>query len=298
MGVIKFFVDVLMAFVPPLMFVPQLLNMKKEMNAGGYSKYVSLLVILSNLLRLCYRIGVAFSAALVLQSVLQVFLQLYIVYEILKIQEKCDSAPSSQRRHSLWTKKYLGDFWDWDVFRYYVYAVASVGAALLAVSLLMSRWHWFFGLVGVASTATEAFLSLPQYLKNRRERSTEGLSIVVVCVWAGGDFLKLVYHAATHQPALFGWCAFVQLVIDSRIAYQFTEYSQKPFMTQVNANLSTICSALPVNYLPVTIPPIGLDVDTPPESVTPDPDINVGVDSEGNVHIPAAPSVSSEPHVF
>lgn len=277
MGILKFFFDAMMAFVPPFLFVPQLISMKKEMNTNGYSKVVSLLFIVSNILRLCFRIGVNFSTALVLQSMLQISVQMYAVYEILKIQEKCDFVPVSHRQNAF-VRKYLGDFWDWNEFRYYVIAVSSFGAVMFIISLLLSPFYWYFEFIGLVSTVIEAVLSLPQYLKNRRERSVEGLNILVVCSWACGDFFKLVYYSSTRQPLLFCWCSLVQLVIDSCIIHQFLEYSQKPLATLMNSNLTALYSAIPINYLPISIPPVGLE----PRSETPDPDRKPDTDSEEN----------------
>lgn len=279
MGVIKFFFDCMMALIPPLMFVPQLINMKKEMNVRGYSKVVSLLIIVSNLMRLCYRIGVEFSHALVFQSIFQVMLQIYVVYEILKMQEKFDSVPASQR-HDSRIRKYIGNFWDWDEFKYYMIAIASIAAGLFTVSILMSPFYWYFEVVGIVSILMEAVLSLPQYLKNRRERSVEGLSILVVCGWVCGDAFKLAYYFITRQPILFCWCSFAQLTIDGAILYQFSVYSQKSIKSLVSSNISTLYSAIPANYLPVSIPPVGLD-DSESEKSEPDknPDTDIKDDS-------------------
>ena len=278
MGVIKFFFDCMMALVPPLMFVPQLINMKKEMNVRGYSKVVSFLIIISNIMRLCYRIGVEFSHALVFQSIFQISLQIYVVYEILKMQAKFDSVPTSQR-HNSWMRKYLGNFWDWDEFKYYMISIASIAAGLFTVSILMSPFHWYFEFIGIISIFIEAVLSLPQYLKNRREHSVEGLSILVVCAWVCGDAFKLVYYSTTRQPILFCWCSFAQLVIDSSIVYQFSLYSQKSIKTLVSSNISTLYSAIPANYLPVSIPPVGLNDSESEKSET---DKKGDTDSEDN----------------
>lgn len=259
MGVIKFFFDIMMACIPSLMFMPQLIKMKKEMNASGYSKVVSLLIIIAHVLRLCFRLGVKFSTALIIQSIFQISLQTYALYEILKIQAKCDPVLSISQRQNTWIKKYLGDFWDWNEFKNYGIAIASICAGTFTFSLAMIPFHWYFELLGLISISIEAILSLPQYLKNRREHSVEGLSVLVVCCWTCGDIFKLTYHITTRQPIHFCCCSFSQLVIDSSVLYQFLLYSQKSFWELVTSNINTLRDAIPMNYLPVSIPPVGLD---------------------------------------
>lgn len=80
--------------------------------------------------------------------------------------------------------------------------------------------------VGYTSLTIEACLVLPQIIKNIRQRSTAGISILLILTWVGGDCIKLVYYIVDNQPTPFiVGCAF-QIFLDIIVVAQIVYYSR------------------------------------------------------------------------
>jgi uncharacterized protein with PQ loop repeat len=86
----------------------------------------------------------------------------------------------------------------------------------------------YFEVLGILALGVEATLGVPQFIKNLRRQSTEGLSLPMVVGWTAGDTLKTVYFVLRAVPSQFIWCGVFQIVVDLGILVQFSTYSKKP----------------------------------------------------------------------
>ena len=91
----------------------------------------------------------------------------------------------------------------------------------------------------------EALLGIPQFLRNLRLKSTEGMSVKMVSLfdrslfsctvhclwqvllWASGDIFKTVYFILRNAPKQFWICGILQISIDVAILGQVLLYSNK-----------------------------------------------------------------------
>ena len=83
----------------------------------------------------------------------------------------------------------------------------------------------FVETTGYASLLTEALLAVPQLLKNYVNKSTVGMSYLMVLLWAGGDLFKTVYFLVKQVPLQFVVCGVIQVTIDMLIMAQVSLYS-------------------------------------------------------------------------
>lgn len=84
----------------------------------------------------------------------------------------------------------------------------------------------FVETLGYASLLTEALLAVPQLLKNYNDKSTVGMSYLMVLLWMGGDLFKTGYFIAKQVPAQFVVCGVIQVTIDTLILAQVSIYSK------------------------------------------------------------------------
>jgi len=79
--------------------------------------------------------------------------------------------------------------------------------------------------IGFLAVFFEALLGTPQFLRNYRLKSTEGMSVKMVLMWTSGDIFKTVYFLVRHAPAQFWLCGALQISIDIAILCQVMIYS-------------------------------------------------------------------------
>lgn len=85
----------------------------------------------------------------------------------------------------------------------------------------------FVEAVGYASLLTEAFLAVPQLIKNYNSKSTIGMSQSMVLLWAAGDLFKTSYFIVKHVPMQFIVCGVIQVTVDLMILAQISIYSRR-----------------------------------------------------------------------
>lgn len=90
----------------------------------------------------------------------------------------------------------------------------AVGAA---VTYLLLPIDWFMEFVGFMALFIEAMLGSPQFLRNYKTKSTEGMSIQMVLMWLIGDLFKTCYFVFRDAPAQFWICGTLQV----RILFSF-----------------------------------------------------------------------------
>lgn len=107
--------------------------------------------------------------------------------------------------------------------------VWAIGAA---VTYLMLPTVWFMEIMGFLAVFIEAMLGkyrfkvcfvifnskindlgAPQFLKNFRTKSTQGMSIQMVMMWLVGDMFKTGYFIVRDAPTQFWLCGSLQVSI-------------------------------------------------------------------------------------
>ena len=195
-----------------------------------FSTYVSLVLIVSNVLRLFFFWLAPFDGALAVQSVVMVAVQLALVELITRVRREQRMLPSTLFLRISWRFKDLQRyFWQWDDFLSYVMFLSAFSVALVPVCLVGQYIPWFVQLLGLVSLGLEAMQGIPQLVRNRQEGvGVEGLSWVLVLAWLIGDIAKSIYfalHAQLPQQFLVG--GIIQVCVDLVIVYQMWAYRRR-----------------------------------------------------------------------
>jgi len=80
---------------------------------------------------------------------------------------------------------------------------------------------------GFASVFTEAMLAAPQFYRNYVNKSTDGMSVVMVLMWTSGDIFKSSYFILRSSPTQFWLCGLLQVTLDLMVLSQVYMYSKK-----------------------------------------------------------------------
>lgn len=85
---IRKFFDLLLIFGPNLAFVSQIHQFRSSKSNEGFSKKISLFLLLANIFRIFFWFGKRFEYTLLAQSIVSLCMQLFVLYECLKVSPK------------------------------------------------------------------------------------------------------------------------------------------------------------------------------------------------------------------
>lgn len=247
--------DGIMIFGPNIGFIAQILKFREAKSSGGFSKFVSLILLIANILRIFFWIGKRFSAVLLYQSILSIIMQIIVLRECLRLApintysvKKSGYAYTADEHSDLHIKPVkfadLKNFWNWPFLIDYIYTLTVFTISLGFISNIIGyQTVQYIETIGVISASVEACIGLPQVISNYKSRSTDTLSVFMIITWMFGDTFKTVYFLKTAAPLQLVICGLVQLTIDliliSQIVY-YTKFSKNPTTKGKNDSIPDI----------------------------------------------------------
>ncbi|XP_054282004.1 solute carrier family 66 member 2-like isoform X2 [Macrosteles quadrilineatus] len=220
-------------------FIPQYREIKRKGDAEGFSLYVCLVLLISNILRILFWCGKKFETPLLIQSMIMTVAMFFMIHVCVSVKNKSQiirgpdrlftGAPSVQVvrpavRRSLMDFEWRY-FWQWTDFWSYVECVLSVTLMFSLTTFVLRDSKFYIEALGFAALFTEAMLAVPQLVQNFRNKSTEGMSVLMVVMWLFGDCFKTTYFILRDAPAQFWLCGSLQIVIDIFILGQVYWYN-------------------------------------------------------------------------
>ncbi|XP_071959180.1 solute carrier family 66 member 2-like isoform X2 [Antedon mediterranea] len=213
-------------------YIPQYLQIKRTDNADGFSTYVCLALILANLLRILFWFGHPFEFPLLAQSVIMLATMLVMLHLCTQVKAMQEIS-TRKRKFTDFDARY---FWQWSRFRDYVLFLAVFTLTGALVNYLFLGFFVYVELIGFLAVFTEAMLGSPQFYRNLQNKSTQGMSVQMVCFWLSGDLFKTGYFVVNEAPMQFWVCGVLQVSIDVAILLQVYCYrGQQPRRKVVQA---------------------------------------------------------------
>lgn len=218
----------ILVFATNIAFIPQYLQIE---NTGktGFSKYVCLVFIVSNILRLFFRVGKVFSIYLVLQSVITIFTQLAILEAI--VSKNKNKATIIRDKSKSFIVKFLSSFWEWDDFLHYVFFIAAFNGLMALFTYLSRNLSLYFEVIGFFALCLDCTMGIPQIIKNFKYRSTNGLSTSLIIFWVLSDICKAFYYTTIEVPSQFNAAVSIQILMDLVLLFQCFFYGKNFVLT-------------------------------------------------------------------
>ncbi|UJR26547.1 hypothetical protein I4U23_007870 [Adineta vaga] len=231
----------LIVFGGVLPYIPQYLIIKRKQNAEGFSNYVCLTLLVANIIRIEFWFGKHFEIPLLLQSIVMIFcmlimLELWTRIHALTMRRQIDTEESVVGSKEQLTEEFLDKrftdfevdyFWRWTTFASYLQFLCIITFIFSVMTWLLLNNVVYIETIGFLAVVCEALLGIPQFLRNYRLKSTEGMSVKMVLLWASGDIFKTVYFIIRNAPKQFWLCGILQISIDIAILFQVMLYSRK-----------------------------------------------------------------------
>jgi uncharacterized protein with PQ loop repeat len=203
--ILKACADILMVFVPSIGYFFQAMKFKQTKSSKGFAKFLCLLLLLANILRIFFWMGKRFTLTLLFQAIVVVISQIYLIHVYLEFQE---DQPFYNKERTItdyltnW-KETLNpkNIWNWaDEVEYYKFIVFLFFIFSIMCSLAGFKNTKFFEVIGTISVSCETFIEIPQILENYKTKNTQNLSGAMVLMWFLGDLFKTTYNLMYKSP--------------------------------------------------------------------------------------------------
>ncbi|CAD1472005.1 unnamed protein product, partial [Heterotrigona itama] len=212
-------------------YVPQYKEIKKRNSAEGFSLYVCFTLLIANTLRIFFWFGKHYEIPLLLQSICMIVTMFIMIKlcinvqsrnQVIKARERVFSGISNCRGktiniysnvsliHNTYTDFDANFFWKWTDFQSYVDFMLLFATLIGVLTYLLVDIPIFVETIGLLAVLTEAMLGIPQFFRNFFNKSTNGMSIVMVAMWTLGDAFKTCYFVIREAPIQFEVCGTLQ----------------------------------------------------------------------------------------
>lgn len=202
-------------------YVPQYREIKKSDNAEGFSLYVCLALLVANTLRIFFWFGKHYEVPLLLQSIFMIFTMFIMIKLCINVQNRNQVIKVKERVFLDFDTKF---FWKWTNFRSYLDFMLLFATLVGVLTYLLIDIPIFVETIGLLAVLTEAMLGIPQFLRNFFNKSTSGMSILMIAMWTLGDAFKTCYFIVRGAPIQFEVCGTLQVIIDIAILIQVFVY--------------------------------------------------------------------------
>ncbi|MCQ2819897.1 MAG: PQ-loop repeat-containing protein [archaeon] len=211
-------VDISFIILPNIGYLHQSLKIYKLKQSIGFSKTVPLILISSFILRVYFWLGERFGKAVLMNAILGIFTQLFLLYVLVKYSEK-------KKTTDLLSFK---DFWNWTYYFDYILFISFFIVLLSTVSNFfgLDNTYYIF-LLGTISAMIEATLDLPQVIEMCKTKNPNTISYFLVLSWFTGDLCKMTYFIARDQPKQLIGCTIFQLSTDIFVIGQIAYFKRK-----------------------------------------------------------------------
>ena len=212
--------DLFMIFGPSINYLFQIFKFKKTKSSKGFSTYLCLVTILSHTFRIFFWLIEKFKKALLIQSILVVIMQLYLIYLCIKYkelgpdydQETINDIEINKISANIfcdWRKTLnIKLIWKWkNIIEYYKFYFFVV--FLLFLLYFCCDNTYYSNVVGSLSVFLEIISSFPLIIELYRTKNQKNISKIMVLMWFIGNSLKVFYNIYNKSP--------IQLIVGSYI---------------------------------------------------------------------------------
>ncbi|CAO3612808.1 unnamed protein product [Cunninghamella blakesleeana] len=226
-----------MVIAPVFGYIDQYRIIYQSKTSQGFNVKVCGILLIANILRIFYWIGERFDKTLLLQSIVMIFSQLFLLEIVIRYRPITEGNILYDDRSSIsslsieadhpwvraWHKRKL--FWNWPDMMDYLNFLLAFTTCCALLFMFLYRIPYFIEILGIISLGIESTLPIPQCISNFKNRSVEGFSLLVLLSWFIGDSFKVFYYIFTRAPFQFIGCGITQLSVDILIVFECILFS-------------------------------------------------------------------------
>lgn len=212
---------------PLTSYLDTILSIHRNKSSSGFSIDVCGIMLVASFLRINFWIGDRFASTLLVQSLVMVVTQFFLLYECLEHRQLNLKNRSISRRP--WA------LWQWNDKRAYWRFLAHFAITLGVLQFVFGTHPVYVSILGTVALGIEATLPIPQFLNNKKIRSVDGVRISMLASWVFGDACKLIWLFLGNEAVSlqFKLCAIVQTFFDAGIAVQWYLWHEGPLSAEI-----------------------------------------------------------------
>lgn len=236
-SIIKYSADILMIFIPSIGYIFQAMKFKQTKSSKGFARFLCLLLLIANILRVFFWFGKKFSLPLLFQAIIVIISQIYLIHVYLEYQEdlpmkteKTMNEYLTNWKETLSPKK----IWNWnDEIEYYKFMLFIIVFLSIICTVVGTKNLQFYEILGTLSVSCETFIELPQIKENCMIKNTKNLSGTMVFMWFVGDLFKTTYNLMYKSPMQMIIGGIIMNCEDIILSSQFLVYDENSFVNKI-----------------------------------------------------------------
>lgn len=236
-SIIKYSADILMIFIPSIGYIFQAMKFKQTKSSKGFARFLCLLLLIANILRVFFWFGKKFSLPLLFQAIIVIISQIYLIHVYLEYQEdlpmkteKTMNEYLTNWKETLSPKK----IWNWnDEIEYYKFILFIILFLSIICTVVGTKNIQFYEILGTLSVSCETFIELPQIKENCMIKNTKNLSGTMVFMWFVGDLFKTTYNLMYKSPMQMIIGGIIMNCEDIILSSQFLVYDENSFVNKI-----------------------------------------------------------------
>ena len=233
----KFLADLMMIFIPSVGYFFQALKFKQTKSTKGFAKFLCLLLLIANILRVFFWFGKKFALTLLYQAIVVIISQIYLIHVYLQYQDDLPQSKEKSLVESLtnWNETINPiKIWTWgNEIEYYKFIVLFIFTLSIICSLVGVNNTNFFEILGTISVSCETFIELPQIKENCITKNTKNLSVAMVLMWFVGDLFKTTYNIIYKSPTQMVIGGLIMNCEDIILSSQVIIYGDNCFLNKI-----------------------------------------------------------------
>ena len=244
------FLDLFVIFSPSANYIFQIFKFIKTKSSKGFSTHLCLLTILAHTLKVFFWLCEKFKLALLMQSILVITMQLYLIYLCIKYKEKDSTYTQIPNENIFNIRQNLFKFkdtfnmkliWKWNnVLEYYKFYFCIV--LLLNILYLFCNIKYYSNIVGSLSIILDVLGAFPQIYELYKTKTQKNISKIMVFLWFIGNWLKVFYNIYNKCPIqlIIGSYiqAFLNIILTIQIIYYYYKENLKKHANMENSDNS------------------------------------------------------------
>ena len=249
--------DFFIVIVPVINYLFQVFKFNSTKSSKGFSQYLCLVTILLHTFKIFFWFKEKFKNTLVIQSIVVIIMQLYLIYLCVKYKEDTknyqqipnENENINDEKNEINLKQEVCQlenilnlqlFWKWDNFlEYYIF--------YFFVLILLSIFHLFFYdyniysfILGLANLILEMLGSVPQIIEMYKTKNQRNISKIMVLMWMFGNLFKVYYNIYNKSPIPLILGASIQvffnIILILQIIYYYFMNNKKEGILIINSN--------------------------------------------------------------
>jgi uncharacterized protein with PQ loop repeat len=244
------FLDLFVIFSPSANYIFQIFKFIKTKSSKGFSTHLCLITILAHTLKVFFWLCEKFKIALLLQSILVITMQLYLIYLCIKYKEKDTTYTQIPNENKFNLRQNLFKFkdtfnmkliWKWNnVLEYYKFYFVIVLS--LNILYLFCNIKYYSNVVGSLSIILDMLGAFPQIYELYKTKTQKNISKIMVFLWFIGNWLKVFYNIYNKCPIQLIIGSYIQaclnIVLTTQIIYYYYKENLKKSENTENSDNS------------------------------------------------------------